>query len=336
MTLRLAVGRRIAAVALLGLVGSLPSTAAEPPSVVVSIKPVHSLVAGVMAGVAEPLLLVDGTASPHAYSLKPSQAAALAEADLVVWVGEGLEYFLVATMQSLISDGTALELAALPTIELLPVREGGVWDAHDDDGASDAVRDHANEDAEHEHADEESGHDHAHDGYDPHIWLDPDHAVAIVSAVAERLRTIDPANAGAYSDNESALLERLHALDAETQALLAPLHDVPFIVFHDAYQYFERHFGLHAAGSITLDPEQKPGAARLAAIRDRLGEGGVVCAFAEPGFDDALLETATEGTGIRIEALDPEGMGLAAGPTLYGDLMGNLARNLADCLIHGS
>ncbi|MEX1109102.1 MAG: zinc ABC transporter substrate-binding protein, partial [Dongiaceae bacterium] len=119
--------------------------ASEAPSVVVSIKPIHALVAGVMEGVATPLLLVDGSASPHAYSLKPSQAGALAEADLVVWVGEGFEYFLEAPMESLVPAGHGLELAELPTIALLPVREGGVWDAHDEGDA---------DDAEHEHADE--------------------------------------------------------------------------------------------------------------------------------------------------------------------------------------
>ncbi|MDZ4736908.1 MAG: zinc ABC transporter substrate-binding protein [Rhodospirillaceae bacterium] len=297
---------------------------------VVSIKPVHALVAGVMDGVATPLLLVDGSASPHAYSLKPSQAAALAEADLVVWVGEGFEYFLEAPMESLVPEGHGLELADLSTIALLPVREGGVWDADDHgDGAADD-HDHAEDD--HDQADDEATHDNAHDGYDPHIWLDPDHAVAIVAAVAERLRSIDPANAGSYSDNEAALIEQLHALDAETQTMLAPLHDIPFIVFHDAYQYFERHYGLHAAGSITLDPEQKPGAARLAAIRDRLREGGVVCAFAEPGFDGALLETATEGTDVRLGQLDPEGIALEPGPALYPALIRDLAASLAACL----
>ncbi|MEX2201590.1 MAG: zinc ABC transporter substrate-binding protein [Dongiaceae bacterium] len=368
MNIGAAAGRRIAIAILVGLSGTLhqPATAAEPPSVIVSVKPVHSLVAGVMAGVAEPLLLVDGSASPHAYSLKPSQAAALAGADLVVWVGEGFEYFLEAPMESLVPEGHGLELAELPTIALfpasvglLPVREGGVWDAHDQgDGAEDdhdhadnendhehadeesdhdhadeeAAHDHADEEAEHEHADEEAVHDHAHGGYDPHIWLDPDHAVAIVAAVADRLRAIDPANAGAYTANEVALIDRIHALDAETRALLAPVRDIPFIVFHDAYQYFERQYGLHAVGSITLDPEQKPSAARLAAIRERLGEGGVVCAFAEPGFDDGLLKAAIEGTGVRIATLDPEGIELEAGPALYPDLIGGIARSLSACL----
>jgi zinc transport system substrate-binding protein len=333
-----ATGWRIAAAALALWLGSSPpaASAAEPPSVVVSIKPIHSLVAGVMAGVAEPLLLVDSTASPHAYSLKPSQAAALAEADLVVWVGKGLESFLAAPMRSLVPEGNGLELADLPTIALLPVREGGVWDAHDREGADGSEPDHANEAGDQDHADEEVDENHKHNGHDPHIWLDPDHAVAIVAAVAERLRSIDPGNASAYSDNETILIERLHALDSELQTLLAPLRDIPFIVFHDAYRYFERHYGLHAAGSITLDPEQKPGAARLAAIHDRLDEGGVICAFAEPGFDDRLLKTVTEGTGVRIATLDPEGIELAPGPALYAELMTNLAQSLADCLLRGS
>jgi zinc transport system substrate-binding protein len=312
---------------------ALPA-AAEPPSVVVSIKPVHSLVASVMQGVAAPSLLVDGSASPHAYSLKPSQAAALAEADLVVWVGAGLEYFLAAPMQSLVPAGHGLELAALPSIALLPVRESGVWDAHEHDAHTDHEQDDHADHAEHDHDahDDEAGHDHAHGGYDAHIWLDPGNAIAIVAAVAERLRAIDPANSVVYEANEVATIENLRALDDEIRSTLAPVRDAPFIVFHDAYQYFEVHYGLNAAGSIALDPEQKPGAGRIAAIRERLAAGGVRCAFAEPGFDSALLETATEGSDVSIGRLDPEGIDLEPGPGLYPALLRDLAAALKTCL----
>jgi zinc transport system substrate-binding protein len=313
---------------LLAAAGPLQA-AQDAPSVVVSIKPIHALVASVMAGVAEPDLIVEGNASPHAWTLKPSQAAALAEADLVVWVGEGLESYLAAPMQSLVPAGHGLELADLPSIGLLPVREGGVWEPHHHEGEEHADDEHVEEEhAEEEHAEGE----HAHGGYDPHLWLDPQNAIAIATSVAARLVELDPAHADAYGANLAALTDRLERLDAETAARLAPLRDRPFIVFHDAYQYFEHRYGLAGAGSITLDPEQTPGAARLAAVRERLAAGGIVCAFAEPLFDQSLLETAVEGSGVRIATLDPEGVDLAPGPELYFELVGHVADTMANCL----
>ena len=318
----------------LGLLGAVAPALADAPTVVVSIKPIHSLVASVMQGVGEPVLLVDGNASPHSWTLKPSQAAALSGAGLVVWIGEGMESYLASPVGSLVPEERMLELSELPTIMLLPVREGGVWEPHAHDGEAHADDEHA--DAEHtedEHADEdhaEEGHEHG--GYDPHLWLDPGNAVAIARAVADRLIALDPANEAAYETNLAALTDAIGRLDAATAATLAPMHDVPYIVFHDAYQYFEQHYGLAGVGSITLDPEQAPGAARLAAIRARLAEADVVCAFAEPQVDTGLLETAVEGTDVRIATLDPEGIAIEPGPALYGTLFEGLVRTMAECL----
>lgn len=338
----------------LGLLGAIAPALADAPTVVVSIKPIHSLVASVMQGVGAPVLLVDGNASPHSWTLKPSQAAALSEAGLVVWIGEGMESYLASPVESLVPDERTLELSELPAIMLLPVREGGVWEPHVHDGEAHADDEHADDehvDGDHAdagHADEahtEDGHadedhteadhaeeDHEHGGYDPHLWLDPANAIAIARAVADRLIALDPANEAAYDANLATLTDAIGRLDAATAATLAPVHDAPYIVFHDAYQYFERHYGLAGVGSITLDPEQAPGAARLAAIRARLAEADVVCAFAEPQVDPGLLETAIEGTSVRIATLDPEGLALEPGPALYARLMDGLALTMADCL----
>jgi zinc transport system substrate-binding protein len=292
---------------------------ADGPAIVVSIKPLHSLVTSLMEGVDVPMLLVEGAASPHAFSLRPSQAQALSSADLVVWVGEGLESFLVAPMRSLVLAGHGFAIAELPGIDPLPMREGGIWaahhhddDAHDDDGHEDDV----------------------HDSHltDPHLWLDTGRAVRIVEALAARLSAIDPAHADAYESNRAALVDRIERTDDSARALLRPVRDLPYIVFHDAYQYFERRYGMAAAGSISLDPEQAPSAARLAEIRDRLAAGGIVCAFAEPQFDSGLLETAVAGSTVRIARLDPLGANLEPGPGLYPQLIEGLARDLAACL----
>jgi zinc transport system substrate-binding protein len=315
------------------LLSSAMPAQADSPTVVVSIKPIHSLVASVMEGVGEPVLLVEGGASPHGYTLKPSQAAALSKADLVVWIGEGMETWLATPMETLVPAGNGLELADLSTITLLPGREGGVWEAHAHDEHADEEHDHAEDehvDEEHDHAEDEHAHEHG--GYDPHIWFDPHNAAAMARAVADRLMELDPDNAAAYEANLAALTAEIEALDTAAEAALAPVRDRPFIVFHDAYQYFEHHYGLAGVGSITLDPEQAPSAARLAAIRERLADADVVCAFAEPIMDPGLLETAVEGSDVTLATIDPEGIALEAGPALYGQLLGNLAEAMAACL----
>ena len=298
------------AIVMAGFLSSIAPARADEPTVVVSIKPIHALVASLMDGVGEPVLLVEVGGSPHGYTLKPSQAAALSDADLVVWIGEGLESYLAAPLQSLVPAEKTLELASLPDITLLPVRESGVWEAHDEE-----------HDADHEHA-----------GYDPHLWLDPQNAIVIARAVSERLVALDPANSDRYRANLSALIETIDRLDREAAAAFAPVRKAPFIVFHDAFQYLERRYDLSGVGAILLDPEQGASAARLLAIRDRLAEANVVCAFAEPQVDTGLLETAVEGTEVRIATLDPEGIALEPGPALYGSLFDGLVRTMAACL----
>ncbi len=299
---------------LAALLATIAPARADGPTVVVSIKPIHSLVASVMAGVGEPVLLAEAGGSPHGYTLKPSQAAALSDADLVVWIGAGLESYLAAPIQSLVPEEHLLELATLPEIVLLPLRESGVWEGH----AHDAEMD--------------DGADHDHTGYDPHLWLDPQNAIEIARAVAARVIAIDPAHRDLYESNLAALTASIERLDTETAGTLAPVREAPFIVFHDAFQYFERRYGLAGVGALLLDPEQGASAARLSAIRERVAAADVACAFAEPQVDPGLLETAVEGTNVRITTLDPEGIALEAGPALYANLIADLASAMAACL----
>ena len=293
---------------------SLP-VAAAVPDVVVSIKPLHSLAARIMEGVGEPTLLVAGGASLHSFSLKPSQAAALEEAELVLWVGPGLESFLHEPLESLSGEARVLEAMELPGIELLPARLGGSWEGHADDHEA------------------EEGEEHAHDeGMDGHLFLDIGNAVTIAEALATALSELDAEHAETYAANATALRAELESLDRELAAMLAPVGERPFVVFHDAYQYFEVRYGLTALGSITVSPEQPPGARRLAEIREKIESLQAVCVFAEPGFEPALVETVIEGTAARSGALDPEGIALAPGPGHYAELLHGLAQSLTDCL----
>ena len=301
----------------------LTTTSMAAPNVVASIKPVHSLVASVMAGVGEPTLIVKGSASPHTYALKPSDAGALESAGIVFWTGHGMELFLADALETLATGATVVELAESPGITLLPVREGGAFEAH-------AHEDEGHEDEEHDHAHEE--HDHEHEEGDMHFWLDPENAKLMVTQIATTLAEADPENATAYQANAEAELVKLDALEAELAATLAPIADKPFIVFHDAYQYFEARFGLTLAGSVTVTPDVMPGAARIDELKAKVAELGATCVFAEPNFEPTIIAAITEGSPARSGILDPEGGALAEGVDLYPTLLRGLAASLVDCL----
>lgn len=311
----------IAALLAVGAAAPAPSAAAAPPAppapdVVASIAPVHALVARVMTGVGRPRLLVTGGASPHAYALRPSDARAIAKAEAIFWIGPGLEQFLVRPLRALAAGGEArvVALASAPGVRTLAARRTGVWAGGDDD----------------------HDRDHDHGEADPHPWLDPANAAAMVRAIVETLAVVDAANAAAYRANGDAALAELDALAAELAATLAPVKSIPYVVFHDAYRYFERRFGLAAAGAIAVGAGRAPGARRIAELRRTIVAVGAACVFTEPQFEPALARTVIEGTGARTATLDPLGAALEPGPGLYGELMRGLARSLVDCLKPGA
>lgn len=307
------------------------------PRVVASIKPVHALVAAVMEGVGTPELIVGGAASPHAYALKPSQAQALENADLIFWVGHELESFLEKPVETIGSGARAVELIDAGGLTQLPFREGGPFEAHmheeQEDHADGDDHDHKEGEA---HAEAGDGHDHGHDrhdgGFDAHLWLDPLNAKVFVRVIGEALSETDPANAATYAANVALTEKKLDGLIDEVNASLAPVRGKPFIVFHDAYQYFEKRFDIEAAGSITVNPEVRPSAERVAAIRDKVRDLNAVCAFSEPQFDSQLIDVVIEGTDARTAALDPLGATLDDGPELYFTLIRQLGASMHDCL----
>jgi zinc transport system substrate-binding protein len=286
---------------------------ADDLKVLVSIKPVHSLATAVMEGAGTPVLLVKGAGSEHSYTLKPSEARAIAAADALIRVSKDLESFLEKPIRSLARGARVLTLDELPGMKLLPIREGGA----------------------HEAPAHGAGHDHGHAGeeeHDAHLWLDPGNAAIIADQLATVLTEMRPAQAALFRENAAKLKTRLAALDTELAAKLAPVKGKPFIVFHDAYQYFEAHFGIASADSITLSPERQVGAARLKAIRARIEASQAVCVFAEPQFEPKLVDTLIEGTDARKGVLDPLGADLPEGKDQYFNLLGNLAKSLTGCL----
>lgn len=309
------------------------SSAMAAPNVVVSIKPIHSLVEAVMDGVGEPKLIVEGAASPHTYSLKPSNAKTLQDADVVFWVGHGLEAFLEKPLEALATKATVIELEDAKGLEKLKFREGGAFEAHDhgDEGHGE----HAHEAEEGHEGHDHAGHDHAghdHGEYDMHLWLDPMNAKAMAGAIETTLIQADPSNAAKYQENAKKLMENLDKLDTELATTLEPVKDKPFVVFHDAYQYFEHRYKVRVAGSITVSPETMPGADRVRQIHDKIRSLNATCVFAEPQFEPKLVRVVTEGTDAKSGTLDPEAATFKEGPSLYFDLMRGIATSIKDCL----
>ncbi len=297
------------------------SAFAEVPKVVATIKPIHSLVAAVMGDLGSPTLIVKGAASPHTYSLKPSDAGAIEAANIVFWTGHDMEVFLEDSLATLAPNATVVSLGQVGGIELLTARESGTFEHHD----------HGDE-AEAHHHEEDEAHEHGHGEFDMHMFLDPANAKVMVSAIARTLSAADPEHAATYAANADKENAALDQLIADISAKLAPIKDKPFVVFHDAYQYFERRFDLNVAGSITVSPENMPGADRIATVRDKLKTLDTACVFAEPQFDPRIVDVLVEGTSAGKGVLDPEGANLTEGPALYPQLLNALADNLVSCL----
>jgi len=287
-----------------------PAWAQKPGlTVVTSIKPVHSLVAAVMKGAGKPHLIVRGLSSPHAYSMRPSDARALQQAKLIFWIGPEFEAFLRAPLSALSHGPKIVAMAEIQGIE-----KRRLPDRHHD----------------HDHADE--GNDHPSGPFDLHLWLDPHNAIAMVRAAETALAAADPGNAALYRSNSQETIVGLQRLTASVEKGLSGVRGRPFIVFHDAYAYFEHRFGLRAAAAIAVNPETPPGAKRVAEIQARISELGVVCVFAEPQFSSKLVALLTEGTGAKPAHLDPLGALSEPGPEHYPKLIRQLAASFRDCL----
>lgn len=317
---------------------------AEVPKVAVDIAPVHSLVARVMEGVGTPDLVIQLGASPHEYSLRPSEAQSLQDADLVFWIGPDLTPWLTQTIETLASDASVTELLeATGTIEL-EFREGALFEAHDhDDHAEDGHDDHGDEKhedhAEDKHDDhdddghEEAGHEgHDHGAHDPHAWLSPQNAMTWMNVIAGQLSAADPDNAGAYFANAAAGRAEIETLIGEVNATLDSVRGGQFIVFHDAYQYFENDFEFPAAGAISIGDVSDPSPARIAEIQARIADEGIDCVLSEPQFNPGMVATVLNGTAAKTGILDPLGSDLEPGPALYPQLIKNLSSTLAGCL----
>lgn len=276
--------------------------------IIASIKPLHSIILNVVKD-EEVDLLLGGALSPHDYMLKPSDMKKLQNADLVFYINDSaLETFLSRPLRTLDKEVRKVSLASKKNLTLLPIREGGIWEKEDD------------------------GHDHSHGEHDIHIWLGSENAIKITKHVVRELSRINPANKSVYKRNAQAFIEKIKANKVETKKKLEPIKDSSFIVFHDAYQYYEKEYNLNAAGSISLNPEISPTLQRINEIKLKIKKDAVKCVFREPQFSSKIVQTIINDTNAKEGLLDPLGSDLKPGKDLYLKLINKLTEGLTDCL----
>ncbi len=308
--------------------------------VVTSIKPIHSLASYVMDGVGKPDVIVDGYNSPHGFSLKPSHAKMLENADLVIWIGEDLETFLEKPLNTIAKKAKNIEVMDLKGIKKLEFREKNIFEGHDDHG-HDEHKDEHKEHGHDEHKDEhkEHGHDehkekdahegHHHGEHDPHVWLDPMNAKIIIKEITKQLVQLDSKNSAAYKANSK---KALADIDKLTKAIKKDLNkDLRFVVFHDAYQYFENRFNIKVLGALTVNTDVMPGAEQLSEIREVIEHEKVNCIFSEPQFNPSIIKSIAKDTKVKTGILDPLGAKLDKGKNLYFDLLNDMASSFKGC-----
>ena len=297
--------------------------------VVTSIKPIHSLATYLMDGIGKPGLIVDGYASPHSFSMKPSHAKMLQNADIVFWVGEGMENFLKKPLSSIAKKAEKIELMEVKGLNILKFRERNIFEEHNHDDHAKKEDDHDDHDHD-DHAKKEDDHEvHAHGEYDSHIWLDPMNAKVILNEMAEHLIENDAENASKYKNN---LKKALKEIDTLTIQVMTELNkNVSSIVFHDAYQYFEQRFNVNILGAFTVNPDVMPGAEQLAEIREIIEHDKVACVFSEPQFNPNIINAVAKDMKIKTGVLDPLGATLDPGKNLYFNLIKNMSLSFKGC-----
>ena len=326
---------------ILSLVSFITPVNAEV-KVVTSIKPLHSLASYLMDGVGKPDLIVDGYASPHGFSMKPSHAKMLQDADLIFWVGEDLENFLEKPLNSIAKKAEKIELMDIKGLNVLSFRERNIFDEHDDhddhDGHTKKKKDDHDDHDDHdghakkkkdEHDDHDDHEEHGHGEYDPHIWLDPINAKVILKEMTEHLIENDSKNTSTYKSN---LDKALKDIDKLTMNVMTELNQsVSSIVFHDAYQYFEKRFNVNILGAFTVNTDVMPGAEQLAQIREIIEHDKVSCVFSEPQFNPDIIKAVAKDMNIKTGVVDPLGATLNPGKDLYFDLIRNMSASFKGC-----
>ena len=278
--------------------------------IVASISPLHSLVSYIVGNTGNVILLIDPKNSPHNFSLKPSHAKLLNNAEIFFYIDDQLETALKKTLNSIPKTVRVTKVSQFKNLNLLSIRKSQNW-----------------EEDKHDHH-----HNHSHDSYDIHFWLDAKNAIEIVKGVTKELSKLYPDNIDTYKKNAQKLIANINVKDNYIKLKLKEVKNKPYIVFHDAYQYFEKAYNLNAIGSILINPKQPPLPNRIIQIRSKIKTLNAYCVFKEPQYKDKIIKTVIENTNANIGILDPLGANIDPGPDMYISLLDDLANNISTCL----
>ena len=312
--------------------------AIETKGVITTIQPINSLVSAVIGNTGKTISLIPAEISPHEFKLKPSDAKKMQEGNIIFYISKHLESDVVKVFDNLPKNIKIVDLLEETGIEHLSIRDNEAWERHDHHHGHDDHDDHdkhgkKHDDHDHDkHAKKHDDHDDHQTKDDVHIWLSPDNAVKIVDKVNKVLSLYYPQNAKIYDENAMIMIDKINKLKAELTKDLAPIKDKPYVVFHDAYQYFEKAFGLNAVGSVALEGDIASSPKQVSYIKEKIVKLKASCVFQEPQFDSKLVKIVVEGTNAQIGTLDPLGVGIKDEKDFYLQLLRNMAKSLKECL----
>jgi zinc transport system substrate-binding protein len=312
--------------------------ASETTGIITTIQPITSLVSAVIGNTGKTISLIPTEISPHEYKLKPSDIKKLQNGNIIFYVSDHLETSITKVFENLPKNIKSINLMEDAGIKHLAIRDNEAWERHDHRHGHGDHHDHHKKAKEHDdhedekHAKKHDDHNNHEKEDDVHIWLSPDNAVKIIKKVNKELSLYFPENAKTYNKNTNQMIKKINELEVELKNELSGIKDKPYIVFHDAYQYFETSFDLNAVGSIALDGDIASSPKQISFIKDKIVKFKASCVFQEPQFDSKLVKIVAEGTNAQIGTLDPLGLNIKSGENFYLQLLKNMAKSLKDCL----
>ncbi|MDC0092874.1 zinc ABC transporter substrate-binding protein [Alphaproteobacteria bacterium] len=312
--------------------------ATETTGVITTIQPINSLVNAIIGNTGKTISIIPGEQSPHDFKLRPSDVKVLQNGNIIFYVSNHLESSVTKVFKNLPKNIKLINLMEDTGIKHLAIRDNAAWERHDHHGHDDHD-DHDKHGKKHDDHDDHDKHGKKHDDHDDHekeddvhIWLSPDNAIKIVQKVNEVLSLYFPENSKIYNDNKTKFINKIKNLQKELVKELSPIKDKPYIVFHDAYQYFEKTFELNAVGSVALEGDIASSPKQISFIKDKIIKSKASCVFQEPQFDSKLVKIVVEGTDAKIGTLDPLGVNITGDKDFYLQLLTNMAKSLKECL----
>ena len=312
--------------------------ASETTGIITTIQPITSLVSAVIGNTGKTISLIPTEISPHEYKLKPSDIKKLQNGNIIFYVSDHLETSITKVFENLPKNIKSINLMEDAGIKHLAIRDNEAWERHDHRHGHGDHHDHDKKAKEHDdhedekHAKKHDDHNNHEKEDDVHIWLSPDNAVKIIKKVNKELSLYFPENAKTYNKNTNQMIKKINELEVELKNELSGIKDKPYVVFHDAYQYFETSFGLNAVGSVALEGDIASSPKQISFIKDKIVKFKASCVFQEPQFDSKLVKIVAEGTNAQIGTLDPLGLNIKSGENFYLQLLKNMAKSLKDCL----